>query len=147
MLPPHRGKEASLLWLTPHTGRRHQLRLHMAHIGHPIVGDVTYGADRRSYRMFMHAVALELPSAGLLGQGRAGADGGTDGGADSGGSGCADDAWVRGVAPLAPRGWHNAFTPSEPLRSPAGWPGAVGGELLGSSSSQGALKGIRAAER
>ena len=113
----------------------------MAHIGHPIVGDVTYGADRRSYRMFLHAAALELPSAGLLGQGRAGADGGADGG----GSGCADDAWVRGVAPLAPRGWHNAFTPSEPLRSPAFWPGAVG-ELLG-SGSQGALKGIRAADR
>ena len=55
MLPPHRGKEASLLWLTPHTGPRHQLRLHMAHVGHPIVGDYTYAADKLAYRMFVHA--------------------------------------------------------------------------------------------
>ena len=36
----------TLLRLTPHSGRRHQLRLHMAEIGHPIVGDATYAAHR-----------------------------------------------------------------------------------------------------
>jgi tRNA pseudouridine65 synthase len=33
----------SLLELTPHTGRKHQLRRHMAHIRHPIVGDTSHG--------------------------------------------------------------------------------------------------------
>jgi len=53
------------MWLTPHTGRRHQLRLHMAHVGHPIVGDYTYAADKLAYRMFLHAASLELPLAEL----------------------------------------------------------------------------------
>jgi len=33
----------SLIKLTPKTGRRHQLRLHMKHIAHPIIGDTQYG--------------------------------------------------------------------------------------------------------
>lgn len=33
----------SLLKLKPHTGRTHQLRIHCAHFGHPIIGDQTYG--------------------------------------------------------------------------------------------------------
>ena len=36
-------KGLSLLCLSPETGRTHQLRVHMAAIGHPIVGDKTYG--------------------------------------------------------------------------------------------------------
>ena len=55
VLPPHAGRLATLMWLTPHTGRRHQLRLHMQHVGHPIVGDYTYAADKLAYRMFLHA--------------------------------------------------------------------------------------------
>src|SRR5207253_1345129 len=35
----------TLVELAPKTGRTHQLRVHMAHIGHPIVGDVTYGGQ------------------------------------------------------------------------------------------------------
>jgi 23S rRNA pseudouridine1911/1915/1917 synthase len=35
--------EFALVELTLHTGRTHQIRVHMAHIGHPIVGDTTYG--------------------------------------------------------------------------------------------------------
>ncbi len=38
----------SLLELAPKTGRTHQLRVHLAHIGHPIVGDVTYGGRELS---------------------------------------------------------------------------------------------------
>jgi 23S rRNA pseudouridine1911/1915/1917 synthase len=38
-----RFKGYTLLELHPKTGRTHQLRVHCAHIGHPIVGDVTYG--------------------------------------------------------------------------------------------------------
>ncbi len=33
----------SLVALRPHSGRRHQLRRHMKHIAHPIIGDATYG--------------------------------------------------------------------------------------------------------
>ncbi len=35
---------ASLLKLTLETGRTHQVRVHLAHIGHPLLGDMTYGA-------------------------------------------------------------------------------------------------------
>lgn len=38
----------SLVELSPRTGRQHQLRVHLAHIGHPIVGDKLYGAEREA---------------------------------------------------------------------------------------------------
>ena len=43
---PRGSKEpaASLLALTLETGRTHQVRVHLAHIGHPLLGDMTYGA-------------------------------------------------------------------------------------------------------
>src|SRR5262245_4911532 len=39
---------ASLLRLTLETGRTHQIRVHMAHIGHPLLGDPVYGAGFKS---------------------------------------------------------------------------------------------------
>lgn len=39
----------SLLRIQPHTGRKHQIRIHLAHIGHPIVGDKIYGSDEDLY--------------------------------------------------------------------------------------------------
>jgi 23S rRNA pseudouridine1911/1915/1917 synthase len=39
----------SLLRLFPRTGRKHQIRIHLAHIGHPIVGDKLYGGDEDLY--------------------------------------------------------------------------------------------------
>jgi 23S rRNA pseudouridine1911/1915/1917 synthase len=40
----------TLLELQPKTGRTHQLRVHLAHVGHPIVGDVTYGGKAITMR-------------------------------------------------------------------------------------------------
>ncbi|HTV62127.1 MAG TPA: RluA family pseudouridine synthase [Verrucomicrobiae bacterium] len=39
----------SLLRIIPHTGRKHQIRIHLAHVGHPIVGDKLYGGDEDCY--------------------------------------------------------------------------------------------------
>ncbi len=38
----------ALVKLTPHTGRKHQLRRHMAHLRHPIVGDTTHGDGKQN---------------------------------------------------------------------------------------------------
>lgn len=42
------------------TGRTHQIRVHLASLGHPIVGDVAYGGPPFE-RLCLHAYALELP--------------------------------------------------------------------------------------
>nr|WP_070961423.1 RluA family pseudouridine synthase [Hyphomonas sp. Mor2] len=44
--------------LTPETGRSHQLRLHMASLGHPILGDVFYGDPHTHERLCLHAQSL-----------------------------------------------------------------------------------------
>lgn len=51
----------SLLLLTLHTGRTHQIRVHMAHVGHPILGDGLYGS--KSYlinRQALHSYSLKF---------------------------------------------------------------------------------------
>jgi len=50
----------SLLELRPTTGRTHQLRVHLAHIGHPIVGDPLYGSGKYGDRLYLHAEKLEI---------------------------------------------------------------------------------------
>jgi 23S rRNA pseudouridine1911/1915/1917 synthase len=44
-----RFADRTLLRLFPETGRRHQLRVHLAAIGHPILGDILYGRPDRDY--------------------------------------------------------------------------------------------------
>lgn len=56
------GKQ--LVRLTPETGRTHQLRVHMAHLGAPIMGDRLYGPQPpHGPRLLLHAHRLELPAA------------------------------------------------------------------------------------
>jgi 23S rRNA pseudouridine1911/1915/1917 synthase len=65
---------ASLVAVRIHTGRTHQIRVHMAHIGHPLLGDAVYGArenaewsrrpDRLAVlapRQMLHAFYLSVP--------------------------------------------------------------------------------------
>ena len=53
--------EFSLVHLIPHTGRTHQLRVHMAHLGHPLLGDEFYGIADDFPRHALHARHLEFP--------------------------------------------------------------------------------------
>ncbi len=49
------------LWLEPITGRSHQLRVHLAHLGHPLLGDALYApeaAQQLAPRLQLHAQAL-----------------------------------------------------------------------------------------
>lgn len=56
---------AALIVAEPHTGRTHQIRLHMAHLGHPLLGDVRYGGPE-AYRglalpgHLLHAARLAM---------------------------------------------------------------------------------------
>lgn len=55
------GEEYTLVQLTLKTGRTHQIRVHLSHIGHPIVGDDLYGgADPHMDRQALHSCYLEF---------------------------------------------------------------------------------------
>lgn len=63
----HSTTRYSLVQLSPKTGRKHQLRRHMAHIRHPIVGDTTHGDGRhnRFFRTHFGIDRLMLAATGL----------------------------------------------------------------------------------
>ncbi len=50
----------SVVRLIPVSGRTHQLRLHLAAIGHPILGDSLYGVASSATRLMLHAFSLEF---------------------------------------------------------------------------------------
>lgn len=54
--------DASLLEVRPVTGRTHQIRVHLAHAGHPILGDRKYGASQDPGRLMLHAFRLAIPA-------------------------------------------------------------------------------------
>ena len=68
------GKRATLMEVSIHTGRTHQIRVHAQHAGHPVAGDEKYGdftfnAEMKAvglHRMFLHASSLSFqwPNAG-----------------------------------------------------------------------------------
>ena len=74
---PYPSTRCALMELSPRTGRRHQLRRHMKHIAHPIIGDTTHGKGKLNrdlaawlgvQRLWLHAQRLEFqhPLSGTL---------------------------------------------------------------------------------
>lgn len=63
----HRTTRYSLMELSPQTGRKHQLRRHMAHLRHPIVGDTHHGDGRHNtfFREHFDCYRLLLAATGL----------------------------------------------------------------------------------
>jgi len=60
-----RYKDYTLLEITPKTGRKHQIRTHLAYLGHPIAGDKVYGFKNQPHpeelkRHFLHANYLKI---------------------------------------------------------------------------------------
>lgn len=59
----YKGEYLSLVNAFPKTGRTHQIRIHLASIGHSIVGDPLYGRKKNPFdlkRQFLHAKSLEF---------------------------------------------------------------------------------------
>jgi len=74
---PYNSSRYSLMELIPKTGRKHQLRRHMAHLRHPIIGDTSHGDGKHnamfrdkftSHRLLLHAAYLSFnhPKSGEL---------------------------------------------------------------------------------
>jgi RluA family pseudouridine synthase len=60
------GKVFSLVKVALFTGRKHQIRIHLSHIGHPIVGDKMYGGDENLYLAFVKDELTEEQRADLI---------------------------------------------------------------------------------
>lgn len=63
-----RGDGRQQVHLRPATGRTHQLRVHMAHLDAPILGDRIYGDVRTAPRLMLHAWRITLPADGAAGE-------------------------------------------------------------------------------
>ena len=56
-------RDASLVEVTLKTGLRHQIRAQMAHLGHPLIGDVFYGGPEAK-RLYLHALSYRITANG-----------------------------------------------------------------------------------
>jgi len=63
---PGTGQRFTLLRVLPHSGRKHQIRIHLAHLGHPIVGDKIYGGDGSAYLALVEGRLTPEQRAALL---------------------------------------------------------------------------------
>lgn len=62
----HADRNVTLLRLHPRTGRKHQIRIHLAHLGHPIVGDKLYGDDEDLYLALVERRLTDAQRAQLI---------------------------------------------------------------------------------
>jgi 23S rRNA-/tRNA-specific pseudouridylate synthase len=61
--PEDESISTSLFKIMPRTGRTHQIRVHLASIGHPVVGDPLYGPHKprlEAPRLMLHALSIEF---------------------------------------------------------------------------------------
>lgn len=54
------GKDYSVILASPHTGRTHQIRVHLSSLGFPILGDTIYGPSQKYERLMLHSWKVEL---------------------------------------------------------------------------------------
>ncbi len=56
------GNEYTLLRIRPYTGAKHQIRVHLSHLGHPIIGDTLYGSKKpyKHNAIFLHCSEISF---------------------------------------------------------------------------------------
>lgn len=62
------GRRWALVVARPRTGRRHQIRVHLAMAGHPVVGDLLYGGDERRFVRFQLGQPIDTPPGVVAGR-------------------------------------------------------------------------------